>query len=272
MPASTLPHKPRPVLRACLQARQDSQGGHVQARYGSVLLPVNGAEVTSQTTVCEATDYGAPLRYLVAYQVVVYLIGSGQAQLSLLEIALRTELSKGGKDFVLLTDTGQVSSAAILNSQTASGTRVVSISTPEAQGAEFVTRRTIAFVVTAEYHVANSDRAVLTWSESVSILGNGGPARRWRFPVNAPGIRQTVTPSSLVRATQQGHGVGYRVPPRKPLPIWPDYQVNEAALGTIETPKFIGNDYVNYPVSWSYQFEHGDGPLVGTPGLPPGVL
>ena len=45
----------------------------MQASWGTTTLPVNGAEVTSQYTVVEQTDYGAPLRYGATYNVTVWL-------------------------------------------------------------------------------------------------------------------------------------------------------------------------------------------------------
>ncbi len=212
------------------------------------------------------------MRYLVAYNVLLTLYGSSQDDVSRKEAAFRAALLVPNQDFVLTTDTGKVSSAAILSKDTASGTRVVSISTPEAKGAEFVTRRTIGFTVTAEYHVANTANAVVSWQEAITIVGNGGPRRSWRFPINAPPVRQTLTPYSLVRMTQTGQAVGYQARPIKPNPLYPQYIVNDAIQTTIASPERFGNGFVNWPIQWAYTFERGDGPLVGLPLLPPGVL
>ena len=244
----------------------------MQASYGNAVAPVNGAEVTSALTVSATTSYGAPLRYLVAYNVIAYLTGSGQDALSVVEDRFRAELMKPGKDFVLRTDSGKVSSAAILSKDTASGTRVISISAPEAKGGEFATRRPIAFTVTAEFHVADTRRAVVAWTETVSIVGTGGPRRAWRFPINGRAVRQVVTPYSLVRATQQGQAVGYLARPTKPKPLFPAYEVFDARAGSVTSPELFGSEYINWPVQWAYTFERGDGPLVGLPLLPPGVL
>lgn len=246
----------------------------MQAKWGTSAMPVNGAEVTSQMSVVEATDWGMPLRYQMAYTVRVWFDGVGQLALTKSENDFRAALLKRDQDFVLFTDSGAQSSCKLLVKDTASGTRVTSISTPEAQGGEFVTRRTIAFTVVAEYDVTDSKNAVVSWQETVTVIGNGGPRRSWRFPVNAPAVRQIVAPYSLVRATQSGQAVGYKVRPRKPLPLFPDYVVNEAESLTVVTPRYmgVGREPVDWPVSWSYTFERGDGPLVGLPRLPPGVI
>lgn len=245
----------------------------MQAAWGNFALPVNAAEVTSQATVIQSTDYGAPLRYLVAYNVKVWLDGNGQQDLTRKENALRAALLVPNQSFALFTDSGSVSSAKILVGETASGTRVVQIGAPEAQGAEFVNRRTITFTVTAEYHVKNAARAIVSWREQVTIIGNGRARRSWRMPINGFGLRQTITPFSLVRATQQGQGVGYLARPSAPPPYWPDYLVNESETGALDTPQYMGGTtFINWPVSWSYQFERGDGRLAAVPLLPPGVI
>jgi hypothetical protein len=237
-------------------------------------MPVNGAEVTSQMQVIESTEWGAPLRYALAYNVRVWLEGDSQASLSRAELAFRAALMQRDKDFILYTDSGARSSACILVRDTASGTRVVNIGTPEAQGGEFVNRRTVTFTVVAEYHVNDAANAVVSWRESLTIIGNGKARRVWRFPINGPAIRQTIAPASLVRAIQQGQAIGYLKRPKKSRLLFPDYLVHDQVQETSESPRFmgVGFDMVDYPVSWQYVFERGDGPLVGVPNLPPGVI
>lgn len=244
----------------------------MQVFYGRASVPVNAAEVTSQLSVTEANSWGVPLRYLVAYNVNATLYGSGQADLSAQELAFRAALLVPGQDFVLKHDDGTNSAAAIISNKTATGTRVVGISTPEAMGGEFVTRRTISFTVTAEFHVTDAANALVSWQEVVSIQGSGAPRTVWRYPINAPAFRQIVSPSSPVRATQSGSAVGYLKRPQKPLPLWPNYLVAEGVADTIATPERFGKTFVNWPVQWSYTFERGNGPLVGVPLLPPGVI
>lgn len=249
----------------------------MQAYWGTTALPVNGAEVTSQMRVAQAAEGGQPLRYEVTYSVTAWLDGSGQADLSNKERAMRAALLTPNRDFVLKTDAGTASSAAIYAAQTAGGTRVVSIAAPEAQGAEFVSQRTLAFQVVAEYHVSGAERAVVAWEESVQIVGTGGPRRVWRMPLAGPGVRQQVSTHSTVRATQSGRAVGYRGRPDAARPLFPLYEALEQRIIARSSPRNLGgfsgsDEYVDYGIAWSYAFERGDGPLVGLPGLPPGVL
>ncbi len=61
--------------------------------------------------------------------------------------------------------------------------------------------------------------------------------------------------------------------PRKPAKLFPGYLVNEREIKVDDTPTYMGGTtYVNWPVAWSYTFERGDGPLIGIPALPPGVV
>ena len=243
----------------------------MQAFWGNDGLPVNDAEVTSAYTLI-TSDWGqTPLRYECLYSVRVVLLASGQAALTKEEKAWRDRLMTPNKDFVLKQDSGAASSAAIFVKDTMSGTRVMNIRAPESQGAEFVKRRTITFDIAATYKVKNSGAAIVSWTESVVIIGNGGPDRQWRFPLNAVARREILSPTSLVRAVQSGSAVGHTSRPFRPLPIWPDYQVNPQDTKGIDTPMWMGREFVNYPIRWQYTFERGDGPLIGLPSLPSGV-
>jgi hypothetical protein len=240
----------------------------MQAVYGRYFFPSDAAEVTSRTET-EFSYSGRPIRYRVTYSINVTLLADGQTALSVQENLLRDALSIPYQDFSLLTDAGQPSSATLLNRNSATGVRLVSgPDFKEAQAAEFVNRRTAEFELAAEYIIKGAENAVVSWTESVSIVGDGGPRRFWRFPMNADPIRQVLAKRSLVRATQSGSAVGHTRPPPRPLPIWPDFKVSEGQGKVDDTPDPKGRAYLNWPVKWSYAFESGF-PLVGLPSLPP---
>lgn len=241
----------------------------MQLWWGRYAFPANAAEVTSRTDTVFSSS-GFPLRYNIVYRVLATLDGNGQVELSEEEQALREALSIPYLDLILRTDTGAVSSAALLSRSSVTGARLTSgPNFSEAQGSEFVNRRTCEFEMSAEYVIRGAENAVVSWTETVSIQGNGGPNRVWRFPLNARPIRQVVTPYSLVRATQTGSAVGHLGYPTRPLPIWPQYLVNPAEAFSPGTPESRGKGFVNYPLSWSYQFEVGGVPLFAVPTLPP---
>jgi hypothetical protein len=237
--------------------------------YGSYAFPTNAVEVTSSSRT-EFSSFGRPVRYVVTYDCSGVVDGEGQAELTRAEDALRAALLTPYQDLMLKTDSGGNSSAGMISKNSLSGVRLVSgPDFREAQGAEFVTRRTFSFSMQAEYMIRGAENAVISWTETVSITGNGGPRRNWRFPLNTTPIRQEVTKYSLVRATQSGSAVGHTKRPTRPLPIWPLLMVNEADTKSYEDPESKGQAYINWPVRWSYQFEVGGQQLAGFPNLPP---
>lgn len=243
----------------------------MQLFWGSDAFPNNAAEVTSAYTLVTADWGNIPLRYDAVFDIRVVIDGAGQAALSALEIAWRQRLAVKDRDLIFKTDAGGISSASILVRETMSGTRVRAIRFSEAMGAEFVTRRTMQFQVTATYKVKDAANAIVAWQESIVITGNSGPDTQWRFPINAPAIREVVTFQSLVRASQSGFAIGHSARPNRPPAIWPAYLVNPEDTIGLDTPKWAGREYYDFPVRWSYSFQRGDGPLVGLPSMPPGV-
>lgn len=243
----------------------------MQLLIGTYAFPANSAEVTSDFRAVMSPQM-RPLQYDVTYNVTATIDGDGDVDLSAREIVLRAALMQTNFDFSLLTNSGKRSSATILSKDTLTGTRVSSFAFGNAQGSEFVNRRTVQFSVVASYAAKGTANAIVQWRETVSIQGNGGPRYVWRFPIRGPGIRQLVSTHSLVQATQTGTAVGFLARPLPPVAIWPQYLVNDGSGTSRESPELSGNSYKNFTTTWSYRFERGDGPLIGFPGLPPEVI
>jgi hypothetical protein len=224
-----------------------------QGNYG---FPVNGALVTSRTEVVRS-DSGRPLRWRMYLDVEFTLKGSGPAQLSALENAARDALSRPYVDLVLRDDTGIPTSSRLVNADSISGVMVVDGPTfRDGQGPEFVTLRTGRFTAVAEYVFRGAETALVSFTESISVQGNGGPVRNWRLPVNARPIRQEVTPYSIIRYTQQGAAVGHLIPPaRQPPYIDPDLLVNEQDAVSRDVGQPLGKAWINPVTRWTYVFE-----------------
>lgn len=238
--------------------------------YGSYGLPLNGASTTSDVRT-EFSYSGRPLRYVCSVEALVYIDGDGQSDLTTKENAFRAALSVPYLDLILRQDSGAASSTYLLNAGSMSGVRITDGPhfQNEAKDGEFVCVRTARFTAEATYLYRGTENAVVSFRESVSITGNGGPRRSWRFPVNAPARRQVITPYSLVTATQSGEMVGHTRQPPPRLPIWPDYLVNDRSGTKNDSPRPLGQAVVDFGISWNFVFERGDGPLIGVPGLPP---
>jgi hypothetical protein len=241
----------------------------MQLFWGQYRFPINGASTTSKAEATFSAS-GRPLRYIIKVGVLAYLDGDGPADLSFQENALRAALAIPYQDLILKLDTGQASSTQLLNATSVSGVRVVSGPdfTNDAKDSEYVTQRTARFEVAAEYLIRGTENALVSFTESVTVTGNGGPDRNWRFPINGPPIRQVVTPYSLITASQSGTAVGHTTRPVPPPPLWPDYLVNPRHSHTKSTPEPHGRAWLNWPVKWSYSFE-SDVPLVAMANLPP---
>ena len=244
----------------------------MQLVYGNLAFPVNGCEVTSRTSI-ERASTGRPLRYKVALDVKAYIEGSGQADLTAKENLVRLALAQPYGNLKLLQDSGADSSSALVSNNSISG--VVIVDGPhfaEAQGAEFVNRRTATFTGEAEFLIANADAAVVQFQEEVSIIGTGGPLTTWRLAVNARPVQQVVYPFSTVKIVQVGTAVGHRIRPSAPAPFWA-YPIEKVDRRRITTgsarrigPGILG--LIEPSVSWQYEYEW-DRPLIALPNLPP---
>jgi hypothetical protein len=232
-------------------------------------FPENGVAIGSRTRLV-TSDAGRPVRYVTRVSCSGWLEGLTQAALSAQEQSLRTALLVPYQDLKFLSDSGAVMAVSLLNSQTLSGVRVVD--GPHFSGdtgAEYATLRKFEFEVEAEYQVPGTDNAVVSFTESVTITGDGGPVKRIRVPINTTTlVRQQISPASVVRATQSGTAVGLTKKPTPPLPIWPKFYLGDQKSIQERGPEPLGRGFVNYAVSWSYQFE-ADQPLLGSPNLFP---
>lgn len=229
----------------------------------------NGVDISSRTRLV-LSDAGRPLRYVTRVSVGGWLEGASQAALSAAEAELRAALAYQYEDFRFLSDAGAAVAVSLPNATSLSGVRVVDgPNFTGATGAEYATLRQFDFELEAEYVVPGAERAVVSFTESISVTGNGGPVRRIRVPVNSPVlVRQQVSPRSVVRATQTGRAVGHLHRPSAPPPLWPAYLLNEQVSHQLAGGEPLGRAFVNFGRTWSYAFE-ADVPLVGVPNLFP---
>lgn len=242
----------------------------MQVTWGTYAFNSNGCDITSRTRLI-TSESGRPIRYLTRCSVAGWLEADGQAAISTAEAALRAALRINYVDLKFLTDSGAATATSLINSQTYSGVRVVDGPNFEGrEGAEYATVRQFTFDVEAEYLIADAANAVLSFTETVSISGDGGPRTILRTPINTPVlVRQIVSQKTPVRATQSGRAVGHTRYPSAALPIWPrPIFLGDQSTVTRENPRQLGLGYVEYPIAWNYAFE-SDTPLVGAPGRPP---
>jgi hypothetical protein len=233
------------------------KGDAVQLWVGNYAFPANACACTMARRVSALSDSGRPLRYVQTFGVQGTLFGAGQAVLAALENGLRAQLAIEYQDIVLKTDAGLASGLFIPSRQSLSGVRILDgPNFMESRGSEYVTTRKFSFTAEAEFMQAGTETALVSFQETMSVTGNGGPVRRWRIPVNAKMIRQTVSPYSVIRYQHAGTAVGHFGQPIPPEPFFGrDLLVNEQENKATEHPKPLGNSFVNWPVRWNYAGE-----------------
>lgn len=240
----------------------------MQLVIGNFSFAANAADVTTRTQVIRS-DSGRPLRYLGIMDVTATLFAADQYGCSALEYAVRAALAVPYTFISLRHDNGAASASTLT---AANGFGVVISDGPhfeKSAGPEYVTLRTVRFTAECEYVFRGTANAVVSWHDSVSIQGNGGPARKWRIPLRGRPIRQETTQFTIVRATHTGQGIGHLgYPPVPPCVFGTRYLVNESVAVTRGSPEPRGpSGLVNWPVSWSYTCE-ADVPLIGLPTMP----
>jgi hypothetical protein len=197
--------------------------------------------------------------------------GGGVADLSNWEGQVRDALAVPYDDIYLAADDGSPTASRLTNPASISGV-VVSDGPhfPERTTPEWVRVRTVRFTGVAEYVFRGAENALVSFAQTISITGNGGPMRRWRIPVNEyDPIRQRVSKGSIVRLVQSGAAIGHLGYPDPPAPLWDrDLLVNEAEAVTKEVGKPIGKAWVENVTRWNYIFENNKPLNAAIPLLP----
>lgn len=243
----------------------------MRLRYGSYVHDLGSPAVAiARQTIFN--DAQVPIGYTDRWDINGMLTASTQAALNAKIVALERAYSANGRDATLLLDSGSASAHVMRNSSTISGVRVVAPPSYPAGGAgEFATYRTFNVSLEAETRYQNTADWLLSFEESLSFSGTGGPVFGFLEPLQDKPVKQKLKAFSLVRVTQSGKAVGHGSYP-DPLnispPLWPDAELEHQRLIVPGSPKRLGPasdaNYIEYPVSWTYQFESAN-PLRGKP-------
>jgi hypothetical protein len=133
----------------------------------------------------------------------------------------------------------------------------------DAVGAEHVNYRSFELTIGGDFPVDGSGPIWLSWTETVQLIGTGGPRRITIETINGPVIRQTTTLKTKVRGLQTGRGIAWTASnPQPPGPYYPqDELLDERTIAGI-SPERIGNAFRNRGIQWTYRYE-----FVGPVGL-----
>jgi len=171
-----------------------------------------------------------------------------------------------GLDLKMLQPGGGETAHNLLAASTIGGTKIVK--PPhflDGNGAQGVTFRTYTVVLAATVPVdaSNVTTLVKSFQETVDVSGGGARFAHLETLVGLP-VKQQVRRNTVFRGSQKGQAVGIYAYPSVPAPLWPEALVNANPVVTRGSPKRIGTGYVEYPISWQWEFESAY-PLVGRP-------
>ncbi len=194
-----------------------------------------------------------------------FVKGSTEAELKSKINALYSLFAADGGDLVLYHNGGAVTSAhQMLNATSLTGVMVVSgPDFANGSGVEYATERTYTVSLEAEYPIANSDN-FLAFTEQVRIVGTGGPRRAGIELITGNPQIQIVNQKTLMYATQSGSAMGWSSEPPfpGPIPVLAPYENVDKRSYTPISPKWKGNAFREFGVSWSYEFMGVNLPLV----------
>lgn len=171
--------------------------------------------------------------------------------------ALEADYSLQFKDAGLYMPDGSTLTAHYLtNSELIGGVRVIQPPHyPLSSGTEAVNHRTYRIVLAARKPIGAASRGnvILSMTETVDSDG-GGPMLAFRETLMGQPRRYWSRMSTVCYATQKGEAVGLLSYPPIPAPIWPSERLRYYPTVVHGSPKRIGNDWVEWPISWEYRF------------------
>lgn len=235
-------------------------GRIVQLKLGTYSFDTNACRVRQDSEI-RYSNGDSPISLISRVHVVGYLAADGQSALTTAQQALEAKLEENFNDIVLLRDDGSESATVLKNTGSISGVMIRRYSFPGEDGAEYATLRKFEFDAEAEYPFSSRNNLV-SWSEELSFSG-GGPVYVHRPSINGPSQKQRVYPAMHYSCTQSGQAIGYRDFPIAPFPRWANDLKHSPEIRKFG-PERKGTGYVNFGISWTYQYE-GIREFVGVP-------
>lgn len=227
-------------------------------KYGSHAHSNNECEIRIDRF-SQFDDAGRRVKETERWTIIGFLQAASQAAITTAINSLKTAYSVDGRDLILYLDDGTTeTSHSLKNSQAFGSTRVVKAPHfPEGRGAEYATFRSYQIEVEADFRV--SGIGLLSFNESVRVLGTGGDLWVYKMALTGPPQRQTLAQQTTATIVQSGTAVGELGYPAFPGPLMPAHEHLERREITRQNPRRVGQvgniDYTEWPVSWSYTFE-----------------
>lgn len=175
------------------------------------------------------------------------LQASIRSQIQAMENAYANDGFSGG----LLHSDGTLSAHWLSSGDSISGVRVVQPPSfgDSDGGGEYATGRSFTIGLEAEYLISDGDPLV-SWEETISIQGNGGPRIVPVETDNSAPRFQVISLATPVIIEQRGSAVGIAGYPSPPATLSGLIMDNPAAFLSRGTPRQSGNAFLDWPISW----------------------
>jgi len=184
---------------------------------------------------------------------------AARASIKAQQVALTNLYSINDGDLRLYNPDGATDSYhRLLNSDTRDGIRVTSgPSWPDGNGVELLTKRTCQVVLEGYVPVANSALPTLLRSFSETLqYSSAGAKYKHRETLRGRSVKYQSRVYQVYKVVQRGSAVGLWSYPPIPDPIWPFAVTDEIPEATYGSPKTVRGIQVDWPISWSWNFEH----------------
>lgn len=179
---------------------------------------------------------------------------ASQSALTTALIALEAAVRDGQDIGLYLDDQATLTAHYLVNSRALGGNRIVEpVHYPLGDGgkdAQYSTYRDWAFTLEATYAI--SDRAMISFEETIEFEGDGGPRTVWLETAIGLPQEQTVSQFTSYKAIQSGSAKQLGSYPTYPGPIWPDAEKRPMRK---LVPKANSGASQEFEVRWTYYFE-----------------
>jgi hypothetical protein len=162
-----------------------------------------------------------------------------------------------GRDFTVTLPDGTVA-LRLRSVDMIGGLRVVKEpSYPVGTGIEWVRMRTFTVTIEAEefVEIGGGGSADVSFSESVTFEGNGGPDVVIMVPIEGDPVEIQTSQRTMCRAIQTGRAARRRGAAVAPPPLWPDKEIGKLRQITPVTPQTVSGGQRLSEISWSYTFQ-----------------
>jgi hypothetical protein len=171
--------------------------------------------------------------------------------------ALEAAYEDDNQDIGLYT-AGGVATAHVIRRRDADYIRVLGPPQyPDGSGGQYVTYRD--YQVSLEIRIpltrAGANDDLESWSESVEIVGDGGPITKFAPVVDGLWDKQITNTRSIVTITQSGTAKGRSGYPIPPAPLIPSALVRPGGLKKSRTTPAVLNPPSGYGITWGYTME-----------------